>query len=56
MAGIDKSSQLYTRYMAKLTDQESKLEDLTDRKAKAQQELLKLQNDLNEYLRTLNVE
>jgi len=56
MAGIDKSSQLYTRYMAKLTDQETKLEDLTDRKAKAQAELLRLQNDLNEYLRTLNVE
>ncbi len=56
MTRIDHSSQLYTRYMTKLTEQETQLEDLAQRRAKAQQQHDSLVNDLNAFLKTLNVE
>ncbi|HMN42339.1 MAG TPA: hypothetical protein PKE29_15960 [Phycisphaerales bacterium] len=55
MGAIDKTSQLYARYVTKLTDQESKLEDDRDQQAKLQKQLNDQRADLAEYLRTLNV-
>lgn len=56
MARIDKTSQLYTRYMTKLSDQETKLEELNDSRKQAQGKLDGLRNELNAYIRSLNVE
>jgi hypothetical protein len=56
MARIDKTSQLYTRYMTKLSDQETRLEELNDTRKKAQAKLEGLRKDLNDYIRSLNVE
>ena len=56
MAKIDRASQLYTRYMTKLTDQENTLEDLRERRKAAGARLETLRVAFNEHLRTLNVE
>lgn len=56
MSKIDRTSQLYTRYMTKLSDQENSLETLRDQRRAATEKLEQLRNDLNNYLRTLNVE
>jgi hypothetical protein len=56
MGKIDRASQLYTRYMTKLSDQESSLEDLRDKRKLAQAKLEELRVAFNEYLRTLNAE
>lgn len=53
---IDRSSQLYTRYMTKLTEQETQLEDLRERRNTATARLEGLRSDFNNYVRTLNVE
>jgi hypothetical protein len=56
MGRIDRASQLYTRYMTKLTEQESQLEDLSERRKTAQDALDQLREDLNNFIRALNVE
>lgn len=56
MSKIDRTSQLYTRYMTKLSDQENTLETLRDQRKAATANLEKLRTDLNNYLRTLNVD
>jgi hypothetical protein len=56
MGRIDKNSQLYSRYMTKLTEQETQIEDLTTKRAEGQAKLDSLRAKLNEYIRTLNVE
>ena len=56
MSKIDGSSQLYARYMTKLSEQETKLEDLTERRKQNQASVDKMQSELNEYIRTLNVD
>jgi hypothetical protein len=56
MAKIDRNSQLYTRYMTKLSDQENTLETLRDQRKAANTKLESLRNELNNFLRTLNVE
>lgn len=56
MGRIDRASQLYTRYMTKLSDQETTLEDLRDRRKAAQLRLDGLRTAFNEFLRTLNVD
>jgi hypothetical protein len=56
MAGIAQSSQLYTRYMTKLTEQETQLDTLGERRIKGQESLDKLKNELVAYIRALNVE
>jgi hypothetical protein len=56
MGAIDKTSQLYTKYVTKLTDQETKLEEDRDQQAKLQKQLNSQRADLAEYLRTLNVQ
>lgn len=56
MNTIDRQSQLYTRYMQKLTDQETRVEKLDTDLAQARETLLKLQNDLAAFVRSLNME
>lgn len=56
MGRIDKNSQLYSRYMTKLTEQETQLEDLNTKRADGQAKLDSLRTKLNEYIRSLNVE
>lgn len=56
MRTIERSSQLYTRYMTKLTEQETTIEDLSQRKSEAQKRLEEQRQGLATYLRGLNVE
>ncbi len=56
MQTIDRASDLYSRYMKKLTDQETKVEQLTDQRDKGKESLKKAQEDLNSYIAGLNVE
>lgn len=56
MTSIDRTSQLYTRYMQKLTDQESRLEQIATDLARQREEQARAQNDLNAYLSELSVE
>lgn len=56
MSKIDRTSQLYTRYMTKLSDQENTLETLRDQRKSASANLEQLRTDLNNYLRTLNAD
>jgi hypothetical protein len=56
MQTIDRASDLYGRYMKKLTDQETKVEQLADQIAKGHDALKKAQEDLNTYVSNLNVE
>lgn len=53
---IDRTSQLYTRYMTKLTEQETQLEDLRERRNAATARLEGLRKDFNSYLRELTVD
>lgn len=53
---IDRSSQLYTRYMTKLTEQETRLEDLRERRNTATTRLEDLRTDFDNHVRSLNVE
>lgn len=56
MGRIDKNSQLYSRYMTKLTEQETQLEDLNTKRGDAQIRRDTLRAQLDEYIRSLNVE
>jgi hypothetical protein len=56
MRNIERTSQLYTRYMSKLTEQETQLEDLTQKRIKGQEDLEKMRQELNSYISSLNVE
>lgn len=56
MGAIDKTSTLYAKYVTKLTDQETRLEEMREQQLKNQKQLDEQRNDLAEYLRTLNVE
>jgi hypothetical protein len=56
MQTIDRASDLYSRYMKKLTDQETKVEQLVEQLDKGREALKKAQDDLNNYVGNLNVE
>lgn len=56
LKSIDSSSQLYTRYMTKLSDQETRLDKLLVDLDNAREEATRLQADLDAYIRGLNVE
>ncbi len=56
MQSIDRTSALYKRYMEKLTEQESQLEQLATDLAAARDALRKAESDLNTYISNLNVE
>lgn len=56
MRTIDRNTQLYTRYMTKLNEQETRLEEIKDLLAKADAELTQRRAALSQYLGGLNVE
>lgn len=56
MKNIDRNTELYKRFMTKLTDQETQLEDLKTKKEAAQAKLTQQRSELNEFLRTLSAE
>lgn len=56
MGKIDRTAQLYTRYMTKLTDQETQLEQLRDQRKDKQKMLEGQRVALAEFLRTLSAE
>lgn len=56
MGRVDQSSQLYRKYMQKLTDQEERMDKLVTELDAARKALTAAQGNLAEYLRGLNVE
>ncbi|MBS0196642.1 MAG: hypothetical protein JSR77_07780 [Planctomycetes bacterium] len=56
MSTIDKTSELYGRYMKKLTEQESRLESIATELDKARAEQTRLEADLSDFLASLDVE
>ncbi|MFO0833838.1 MAG: hypothetical protein U0638_02620 [Phycisphaerales bacterium] len=56
MGRVDQSSQLYRKYMQKLTDQEERMDKLVTELDAARKSLTAAQSNLAEYLRGLNVE
>lgn len=56
MGSIDRNSELYSRYMQKLTEQETRLEQIADAVQSTVAERDARQQQLQEYLNNLNVE
>ncbi len=56
MQSIDRNSELYTRYMKKLAEQESRVEAMTTQRENLQQQLNSQQAELAAYLRGLNID
>lgn len=56
MSAIDRTSQLYGRYMQRLSEQETRLEELVGETARAREEQKRLQDELNAFVANLNVE
>jgi hypothetical protein len=56
IGGIDRQSQLYSRYMQKLTEQEGRLEAIDGKTKELQAKLVEQRNELESYLAGLNVE
>jgi hypothetical protein len=56
MNSIDRTSTLYATYLKKLTEQETKVEQLAGDTEKAREALRKAESDLNNYVAGLNVE
>jgi chromosome segregation ATPase len=53
---IDRTNELYKRYLTKLNEQETQLENINEQRVAAQQKLEQQRREFNEYLRGLNVE
>lgn len=56
MSRIDRNSDLYTRYMKKLEEQETRVEQVTAQAGKLRETLRRQQGALEQYLGALNVE
>lgn len=56
MGRVDRGSDLYERYMRKLSEQEDRLEQILESRAEAQSSLEQARAALHEYLRDLDVE
>ncbi len=56
MGGLDRNTELYARYVKTLNEQETRLEAITRQAADQRVKLKGLQDDLNKYISTLNVE
>lgn len=56
MQAIDRTSQLYGTYMTKLTDQEKQFDTLKTKVSEALAESAQARKNLDDYVRTLNVE
>ncbi len=55
MNTVNRSTDLYNRYMQKLTTQETLLEDLQEQRAERQRALEGMRNELTQFLRGLNI-
>lgn len=55
MNRIDRNTELYTRYLRKFDDQETRLEQIHDLREDEQKRLDTLRRKLQDYLETLNV-
>ena len=56
MSTVGQQAQIYARYLQKFTEQENRLEAIDAETKKLQDDITKMEADLNEYLRSLNVE
>jgi len=56
MKSIDRTTELHARYMKKLTEQESRLEDIGEERTRLETELRAQREALESYLRNLDVE
>lgn len=56
MGKVERTSELYKRYVTKLNDQETQLENINEQRTAAQQKLEQQRREFNDYLRGLNVE
>ena len=56
MQTVERTTDLYKRYMTKLGEQETRLEQLTTERAKAAEDQTGAQAELEAYLRGLNVD
>jgi hypothetical protein len=56
MGKIDRTNELYKRYLTKLNDQETQLENINEQRIAAQSKLDEQRREFNDYLRGLNVE
>jgi hypothetical protein len=56
MGSVDRNSELYRQYVAKFTEQESRLEAIAQQRDELQQTAETKQRELEVYLRNLNVE
>jgi hypothetical protein len=56
MGSVSRDTELYKRYATKLNDQETRLEQIREQRAKEQETLNKQQAELNAYVAGLNVE
>lgn len=56
MGAIDQRSDLYSRYLQTLSQQETRLEEIRKQHEQAQIDLARRRADLNDYIRNLNVE
>jgi len=56
MSTIDRNSELYGRYMKKLSEQETRLEKLSEELTSARAETTRLEGELNQFVSSLNVE
>jgi hypothetical protein len=55
MNSIDRTSQLYNRYVTKLNEQESRLEQITTERAGLEAKVVEQEKALRDYLKGLNV-
>jgi hypothetical protein len=56
MTSIDRASPLYAKYMAKLTEQETRLDAMSEEQRQADQDLVAARAALDQYLANLDVE
>ncbi len=56
MTTVGQQAEIYARYLQKFTEQENRIEAVDSESKKLQGEIARMEAELNEYLRTLNVE
>jgi hypothetical protein len=56
IGAVDRDSELYSRYMNKLNEQETRLEDLQEARRQLNEELSQKRRDLAEHIRDLDIE
>jgi chromosome segregation ATPase len=56
IGSVSRDTELYKRYTTKLNEQETRLEAIRDERQKLQDTLTRQQQELDAYVRSLNVE